>query len=349
MSVGGVVVVLPRMLFYLGLLRRNLRLKPFELRNLQLKRLRALVRHAYENVAFYHRKFREAGIKPDDVMGLDDLRKLPVVTKFEIQACSFNEVVDRRRDVNSLVKKTTSGSTGIPLTVFADQRVEDFYAAVWMRAMFEDGLRVRDKMAVIADPRTFPKKKTFFQRLGVSKRYYISIFDPADKQLAVLREFSPDVVKGYASSLFILAKEFGESLRDLKARLIFSGAEPLDIESRRAIASAFNAELFDFYGCVEFSLLAWECKEHNGYHVNADSVLMEVLDDDGEAVGLDEKGKIVCTGLFNDVMPLIRYDLGDVAVLTDDGCGCGVSLSLLRFVEGRKDDFLMATDGRIIC
>jgi len=335
-------------LFYLIGLRRNLHLKPSELRSLQLKNFRALVRHAYQNVAFYHRKFREAGIKPDDIKSFDDVRKIPVTAKFEIQACNPKDVIDCNVAVSSLIKKTTSGSTGIPLTVFVNNRVEDFYSAVWIRSLFEDKLKFRDRMVFIADPRSFPKGKSPFQHLDIIERKYISIFDSAEKQIALLREFKPDVIKGYASSLFILAKEFSDTIREIRPRLVFSGAEVLDAASRRLISSAFGEELFDLYGCAEFDLLAWECKAHDGYHVNADSVLMEFLDVNGEAVASGEMGKVVCTGLFNYVMPLIRYELGDVAVPLNDECTCGVTLPLIKSVEGRVDDFLLAIDGRVI-
>jgi phenylacetate-CoA ligase len=336
------------MLFYLVKLKRNLRLKPYELRSLQLMKFRALVRHAYENVAFYHKKFREAGVKPDDIKSFDDFYRIPVTTKFEIQACNPKDVINRNVDVSSLIKKTTSGSTGVPLTIFVDSRVEDFHTAVWMRALFEDGLKFRDRMVFIADPRSFPKRKSLFQHFDIIERKYISIFYSADKQIALLKEFKPDVIKGYASSLFILAKEFRDMIREIRPRIVFSGAEVLDAASRRLISSAFGGELFDLYGCHEFNLLAWECKAHNGYHVNADSVLMEFLDNDGEAVASGEMGKVVCTGLFNYVMPLIRYELGDVAVPLNDECTCGVTLPLIKSYEGRADDFLLASDGRVI-
>jgi len=344
----GLVLVSPRMLFYLVGLRRNLRVKPSELRSLQLKKFRALVRHAYENVPFYHRKFREAGVKPDDIKSFDDLCRIPITTNFEVQACNPRDVVAGGVDLGSLIKKTTSGSTGVPLAIFVDSLVEDFYAAVWIRALFEDGLRVRDRMAFIADPRSFPKKKSLFQHLDIIERKYISIFDSAEKQIALLRELKPDVVKGYTSSLFILAEKFRDIAKEIRPRLVFSGAEVLDAASRRWINSAFGGELFDLYGSSEFDLLAWECKAHNGCHVNADSVLMEFLDDDGEAVASGDRGKVVCTGLFNCVMPLIRYELGDVAVPVNDDCTCGVTLPLIKSVEGRADDFLLALDGRMI-
>ena len=337
-----------RVAYYLHQLRGNLWLKPSILRKMQNKRLRAIVKHAYSNVPFYHKKFEEAGIKPDDIKSVEDLNKIPLTTKLEIQSKNFQDVVAANVDLKNLVKSTTSGSTGIPLTIFCDRWIEDFYEAVWMRAMFEDGLRLQDKMAVIADPRSFPEGKGIFQRLGFKKREYISIFDSAERQMALLREFKPDVIKGYTSSLFILAAEFGEALQELETRLVFSGAELLDTASRKVICSAFGGELFDFYACNEFGLLAWECKAHDLYHLNADVTLVEFLDDEGEAISPGEKGKVVCTSLFNYVMPLIRYELDDVAVPVDDECSCGITLPLIKCVEGRTDDFLVATNGRVI-
>jgi phenylacetate-CoA ligase len=145
-----------------------------------------------------------------------------------------------------------------------------------------------------------------------------------------------------------LAEEFGEALKEVGARMVFSGAELLNEADRRLITSAFGAELFDFYACTELGWLAWECKAHSGYHVNADSVLLEFLDEDGENVAPYEKGEIVGTSLFNNVMPLIRYKLRDVAVPVNDECSCGITLPLVKSVDGRADDFLVATDGRKI-
>jgi len=337
-----------RRLYYLYRLRRNLRQKPLTLRQIQLKMLRAVIKHVYENVPYYHRKFRAAGVKPDDVKGVDDLCKIPITSKFEVQSCDVEDVVSSGFDVKRLVRRTTSGSTGIPLATFIDRRFLDFEEAVWMRAWFEDGLRIRDRMAVIADPRTFPKGKTFFRSWWLAERCHISIFDSVERQMELLSEFRPDVVKGYASSLYLLAVEASDLKAKVKPRLVFSGAGLLDEHSRKKINTAFGAEVFDFYACSELGLIGWECKAHSGFHVNADSVLIEFLDEDGTAVAPGEGGRVVGTSLFNYVMPLIRYDLGDVAVPIDDECPCGVTLPLIRLVEGRGDDFLVATDGRLI-
>ena len=96
---------------------------------------------------------------------------------------------------------------------------------------------------------------------------------------------------------------------------------------------------------MEFGLIAWECRKHAGYHINIDSAVTEFLEGD-EEVASGERGEVVCTGLTNFAMPLIRYRLNDVAIPIDDECTCGVKLPLLKSVEGRMNDFLIASDGR---
>lgn len=124
---------------------------------------------------FYHKKFEEAGVKPDDIKSVEDLNKIPLTTKLEIQSKIFQDIVAVNVDLKNSVKSTSSGSTGIPLTIFSDKRIEDFYEAVWMRTMFEDGLHVQDKRAVIADPRRFPEKRVFFN-VWVLRSVNISLF-----------------------------------------------------------------------------------------------------------------------------------------------------------------------------
>lgn len=339
--------MIPRLLFYLHRLRRELWLEPAKLRELQTKRLRATVKHAYENVSFYHKKFDAAGVKPDDIRSVADLVKVPVTTKAEVQASSLQDVVARNVTMDKCVLRTTSGSTGLPLVLVVDRRVLDFEGAVWMRALFENGLRLGDRMAVIGDPRSFLKGKSVLQRFGIMRSKYISIFDDAERQRVLLDEYKPDVIKSYPSSLTILAHACQNSKKSFRPHLVFTSAELLDSASRRFINSMCKVELLDNYACSEFSLLAWECHKHAGYHINSDGVVVEFVDD-GESVAFGERGEIVCTSLFNDVMPLIRYRIGDSGIPMEAQCSCERVLPLMKIVEGRTDDFLLTVDGRMI-
>ncbi|OGD46811.1 hypothetical protein A3K70_00015 [Candidatus Bathyarchaeota archaeon RBG_16_48_13] len=336
-----------RSALYLYQLRKNLRLESAELAEINRKKLRAMIKHAYENVPFYHRKFSSVGIKPDDIKSISDLSKVPVTTKYEIQSSSFDDIVASNVGVNGCTARATSGSLGIPLSVFFDEETLDFEAAVWNRAYLENGLRLTDKMAIIRLPRFFPKGRRWYETLGISRRKYISVFDDPERQLELLEDFKPDVIKGYSSSLAILSDFCRKRASFSKPRLVFTGSESMDDRNRKLISSVFEAEPLDYYGCIEFSLLAWECREHMGYHMNTDSVMMEFVENQ-EEVSPGERGEIVCTSLVNHAMPLIRYRLEDVGIPVEEQCSCGRTLPLLKKVEGRMDDFLIAMDGRVI-
>jgi phenylacetate-CoA ligase len=202
-------------------------------------------------------------------------------------------------------------------------------------------------MAVIGDPRGFPTRIRFLSRLGIVRRRYVSIFADVERQLKVLEAFQPDVVKSYSSSITMLAAACRDMAHRVTPRLIFTSAEVLGPGSRKLLQSVFGAEVFDNYACYEFGLLGWECRDHVGYHRNVDSVVMEFLKD-GEPVTVGERGEIVCTGLANRVMPLIRYKTGDVGGPLEEPCSCSVTLPRMRILEGRADDFLTTIDGKLV-
>lgn len=327
-------------------LKRHIRLKPSELNEMQNKKLRAILRHAYQNVAFYHRKFRKANLRPDDVESIEDLRKIPMTTRSELQSARFHELVANNVDLRNCVKRRTSGSIGQPLTVALDPGAVRFEDALWLRAMFENGLRIWDRLAVVHDPRGISRKSgNWLQNFGFMSRKYISILEDADQQVRLLEEYKPEVLKGYPSSLTIIAELAKKKHVHITPRLIFTGSELLNRSARRFLGSEFDAQVIDCYGCNEFSLLAWECPQHMGYHINVDSVVLEFIDGD-EEVSFGERGEVVCTGLVNQAMPLIRYRVGDVAVPCEEECPCGRTLPLMRIVEGRMDDFLVTLDGK---
>jgi phenylacetate-CoA ligase len=204
-------------------------------------------------------------------------------------------------------------------------------------------------MAVIHDPRSRRASRTndMIQKIGIMRRKYVSIFDTVEQQYRLIEEYNPQAIKGYSSSLAILADFVKQQSSHIRPRQIFSGAELLDSQTRKLISSVFEAEVFDNYASNEFTLMAWECREHEGYHINVENVIMEFIAD-GETVAPGERGEIVCTGLTNYAMPLIRYRLGDVGIPNEKQCSCGRTLPLMKVVEGRADDFLITTDGRLI-
>lgn len=327
--------------------RRNQWLKPSELEELQEKRLRAIVKHAYENTIYYHRRFKESEITPDDIRSSEDLKKIPVTTKDDVRKYGLTEMTSHGLNLNKCRIVPTSGSSGTPMRIVYDQNADDFSKAINLRSMIENGLGITDRMVNLGDMRT-AKKPLWFQKLGVLNLQTVDIFDDIDKEVDDLLKINPKSMIGYASQLRLLSEyKLKHDLNGLQPNTIFSTAEILDPDTRRIINTAFDLNVVDLFGCIEVNRTAWECQEHCGYHMDVDSVVMELLDD-GESVSAGERGEVVYTSLYNYAMPLIRYQVGDVATPTDEICPCGRGLPLLKSVEGRKDDFIQLPSGKAI-
>ena len=336
-----------RKIWYLHKVMKQQWLKTSELEEIQRKMLRAIIKHAYENVPFYHRKFRSVGIRPDDIKTVDDLKKIPITTKQELRDNFPDGVIAKGVDINKCHTSTTSGSTGKPLLVVYGEKDDDYEKAIALRPNLNCGQKIRDKWALITSPKHIKPKK-WFQRLRIFAPEYISVYDSAKEQISILEKFQPDVLDGYASSIYLLAREIERTGNDkIRPRIIFTTAELLTEDMRKYIESVFRAPVYDQFGCVELARTAWECPEHCGYHIDVDAVVMEFIKD-GEQAASGERGEIVYTGLYNYSMPFIRYAVGDVGIPSDEKCPCGRGLPLMKVVEGRKDVFMKTPSGKII-
>jgi len=331
--------------------RRNLFLGSSDLERMQILKLRKMLTFAYNNVPFYHEKLKKVGLKPDDIQTLDDLGKVPLTTKTDIQNTPLKNMVTGNVEVDKCVKNRTSGSTGISLTTLAGKETDDFDQTMWLRAYFLNGMHLRDKRVVFRDLTAHPElltHKSWVGRFGIMRRKYVSIFDDSRTQTKILAEEKPGIIESYPSSLAIIADLHSDDIVNVRPRLVFTLAEFLDRRSRELITTAFQTELFDYYGSAEIGLMSWECKRHWGYHINADNVIMEFINENGETLEPGKTGEIVCTNLYNYEMPMIRYKHGDIGTTIVENCTCGVRLPLMKIVGGRKDDFLRTTDGRAV-
>jgi phenylacetate-CoA ligase len=163
-----------------------------------------------------------------------------------------------------------------------------------------------------------------------------------DSVVSSLEAYKPDVMVGYPSLFQLLSEKTRGKIRP---RTIFCTGEILSNHCRDLLGSAFGAHVIDSYGCTEVGDISWECPdEQTGYHINADSVIVEFVKD-GENVAAGEEGEIVLTNLFNYAMPFIRYRIGDVGIPSNEECPCGRTLPLMRLLKGRSDDFVMLPDG----
>ena len=339
-----------RILYNLHKLRRNTWLSPYALEKMQFKKLREILKYAYENVSFYHQRFKSVKVKPDDIKSVEDLYRIPILTKSEVQR-SFSSLISKRIPIDQCERVETSGSTGIPLTVVAEKEASYISKANELRHYIDNGgSLVKDRFVLLALGRR-PEKRTpfgvFLKYLGIFRSIKMCILDPLEDVFDGLVNFKPDVIKAYPSYLLLLAREMGKRGNVIHPRFIWTNGELLDAKSRKLINSAFGTEILDGYGCAEAGYVAWECTEHVGYHINIDTVVTEFVKDD-EQVAHGESGEIILTPLWNYAMPLIRYRIDDIGTASNERCPCGRGLPLMKIIEGRSEDFIVLSDGRVI-
>jgi len=182
------------------------------------------------------------------------------------------------------------------------------------------------------------------------RRYFDSfVFDDRCKEACcrAINRFKPHALVGYAGNLVELARFVQDhpGLLAWKSRTAVTAAEGLLPGQRELIESTLTDELFMSYGSREFSLIGMECKEHCGYHLSADNLLVEVVDEAGNPAAPGNIGRILVTDLRNDANPFIRYEIGDWGIGSDQPCGCGLPFPMLAAVNGRIQEFLHAADG----
>jgi phenylacetate-CoA ligase len=331
-------------------IRRNTRRKKADLLAMQETKLKAIVRYAYDSVPFYHKLMKMHNVRPTDIRSINDLKKLPLVTKEDVQE-NVHNMISNTVDLSKCVKLKTSGSTGVPLTVFKDRDGLNFEHAVSLRVSLECGRGVRDRETQVRwtgsgswQEEKQPRPKSVSEYLGLFRSKWILADQHSLEDIVnILALHKPDVLVSYPSLLQMIVERAENRIHP---KLVFSTAEILGESIRASLKKSFGARVIDAYGCVEDGDIAWECpEEHGGYHINIDSLVVEFLRD-GDDVASGEDGEIVLTNLFNHAMPLIRYTIGDIGSSADEECPCGRTLPLMRSVQGRCNDFVVLPDGR---
>jgi len=332
----------------LGDMRRRAYWNPSKLEEYQNRRLRRVVRYAFEYVPFYNRLFRESGVTPEEIKTKSDLNRLPTVSKNQIRQ-GKSDMLSRNFDAKSLRTVSTSGSTGEPLFLYLSESELEFRKAKHLRANISLGQKPWDRWITLTGPQHIAKTGKLQRLVGLYVPITVSVFDDVSTQISILESIKPQVLDGYSSSLLLLAREVEKKgVRTIKPKFVIGGAELSDEFSRNYIAKTFGVPFYDQYGSVEFERMAWQCLERKMYHIDSDALIIQFLDKNGEEVSPGESGQIVCTSLFNYAMPLIRYSLGDVGIPSDETCACGRSLPLMQMVEGRKDSLMVLSSGQVM-
>lgn len=328
-------------------------------RRLQSKRIRDLVKHAFENVELYRCKYGQAGIRPEDIQTVDDMWKLPVITRQDI-VNGFPKAIlaDNYRSEDCRLV-ATSGSTGTPLRVFRDRALlrRNALTVVLANRVLGRQARVKARANILAIDVDSPASLESVMQEEVAKlpRFLSKAFRPFDagknphEHIRVLAECRPDILLAYPSvlrNMAVTARE--EGLHLYQPKIIGLSGELLDENTRRTISDVFKGEVINCYASTEGDMMAMECSQHRGMHVVSSRVVLEIARD-GKAVPPGVPGSVVLTNLSNMSTPIIRYSgMGDVAVFDSEPCPCGDRQPLLKVVEGRLVDSLVLGNGKLV-
>jgi phenylacetate-CoA ligase len=316
----------------------------------QDERLREVVVRAYETVPYYREVFEARGLTPADVQTVDDLPKLPILDKQTVR--------ERNADLRSrswpdrrIVRNHTGGTTGTALQLVEDRDTLPWQWAVWWRHRRRFGIDVPDPFIVIAGRDVVPLSNMnppFWRRNLAMGQTYVSIHHLLKQNMHALVDYLQTrrvaYYSGYPSGLYLLATHLldaGVSLAHPPA-VTFTGAETILPHQRRIIEKALGTRVSDQYGASEHCGNISEC-EHHTYHVDMEFGVVEFL----PLPGFDSRVcRIVCTGFKNPAMPLIRYDIGDIATLRAEACRCGRKSPTVEKIDGRIESYIVTPDGR---
>ena len=328
--------------------------KPEDLQVYQNTKLKSLIHHAYTHVPYYRDVFRCLALSPSDIKTKEDLVKLPVVTKEEIRK-SPERFIAQNIPPASLIPAATSGSSGKVFGYFINKNVVSTTRSLALRGWGFSGYRVGDKIATLAGSALLSENMPFYKkiRFKFSHNLPLSDYNLTDERmkeyLQQIQKFNPKYLRGYPSSLELLAEyALNHGIDAINPAGIMTTAETLTKSQRELLSSAFHCEVFDQFGCSDGGAMDYECDQHRGYHISVERSVHEFLDDTGYPVSSGENGHIILTDLCNYAMPFIRYDAGDMGVPTDRVCPCGRGLPLLDRITGRTAEQIVLPDGKYL-
>jgi phenylacetate-CoA ligase len=328
------------------------------LRAWQLRQAGRLLDHAARRLPFYRARLDAAGYRPGQAPTPELWSRLPVLTRAAVQeAGTALHATPLPRGHAPALAISTSGSTGRPLTALTTPVTRQLWLLFTLRDHLWHRRDLRGKFAVI---RSLPEGEGLYPR-GARHRSWgpafaglyrsgpsvaLSVLASTDEQADWLAREDPDYLLCYPSALAELARRFRKTgATPPRLKQIATFAEALPSGLRAACREVFGVELKDIYSAQELGYLALQCPEQAHYHGQDETVLLEVLRDDGTPCAAGEVGRVVATPLHNFAMPLIRYEIGDLAV-RGAACPCGRGLSVLTRILGRSRNLLTLPDGR---
>lgn len=328
-----------------------------ELIDYQNEQLAKIVFHAYTTVPYYRDLFDKHSLKPDDIQTVNDLYKLPVLSRKDIIR-NFDALRSRSYKPSQLVIGHTSGTTGSPLEVYYDSNMLHMTYAVLDRQYDWAKVKLKkfgDKVAILRGNIIVPieqKRPPFWRYNYLHNQLFLSSFHLSkhnmDAYISEIMRYKPLVLDGYPSTLYVLAKYLMNIGQKIQLKAALTSSETLYETQREIIEDSFQCKVFDYYGAAERVMFATECDRHEGHHINSEYGITEFLNKDNEPVSAGETGYVVGTSLHNFGMPLLRYKTSDLTALKLTSCSCGRMLPLMQEITTKAEDSISLKDGRII-
>jgi len=325
-----------------------------QLKDIQFHRVKEFLIHAGRLSTFYQRLFRAHGFEPAEMRSLSDLSVLPILDKQTVRS-QLREIVPDNLQQYRVRWVHTSGTTGMGLRFpVSSECFQREYAFRFLHYLWGD-IREGERYAFCSGhPVTYydRQRPPFWVYDRANNWLLLSSYHLTEKNLpqyiAELNKFQPVLVAGYPSSLYLLALANQRLGQRVHPRAVYTASETLFDFQRRAIEASFGCKIFMWYGNTEMCANIVEC-ERGKHHLKLEHSYVELLRSDGRPACAGEEGRLVCTGFGNYATPLIRYDVGDVAVgSTEQACECGRGGTIIERVIGRTEDYVLTPDGRLV-
>ena len=318
-----------------------------EIRAIQNEKLVKQVKHVYENVEYYRNLMNEKGVTPDDIKSIDDLHKLPFLTKADLRDAYPYGLLGT--DLKNCVRiHSTSGTTGKRVVAFYTRNDIDLWDNCCARAIVAAGGTSEDVCQVAYGYGLFTGG--FGLNGGSQKVGCLTLpmsSGNTERQIQFMQDLHSTIIcctPSYAAYIGETLKEMGLSPDDIDLKAGIFGAEPWTEEMRRDIEKSLGIKAYDIYGLTESTGpgVAFECEEQTGMHINEDHFLAEIIDPEtGEVLPEGSKGELVFTSLDKEGFPLLRYRTRDICILSRKKCSCGRTLIKMAKPMGRSDDMMI--------
>lgn len=323
-----------------------------DLRELQERRLQSAVEWAYNRTKFYRDLFNQAGLRPQDISTLEDIRKIPFTT--DIEVASHIPLRDRLAVPEEDIKMfhSTSGTVGAVVPIaFTRKDEEVFLKEGEARGRWTMGVRPSDVVQVLT---RFDCCSLGYRELGVASVLMSAGRYNIDHQILLTQEAGVTVIEHMPSfllSYFETMEKSGIKVEETRLRMVSGVGEGWADSYKKKVEEKYGLPFMTLYGAVETApFFAAECEAREGMHINADLGILEVVDPDtGEALPDGEEGELIVTLFQREAMPLLRYRVGDIgSILPYERCSCGRTMPKMSYVKGRVSQIIKVREKRIL-